>query len=98
MGTGGEELIEKAKVYRHTFDRDFLNEVIADNNKQRFAFSEDGNIIRANQGHSFDVDLKLEADAECMHQDGIEFRKSANGVWLVPAVDPKYLTFAGHVA
>ncbi len=36
-----------------------LHEVVASNDKQRFAFSDDGLRIRANQGHSIDVDLGL---------------------------------------
>ena len=37
-----------------------LDEVVAQNNKQRFAFDETGERIRANQGHSVEVDLQLE--------------------------------------
>jgi putative RNA 2'-phosphotransferase len=36
-----------------------LDEVVAGNDKQRFSFSDDGTRIRANQGHSIDVDLQL---------------------------------------
>ena len=36
-----------------------LQAVVADNNKQRFAFSEDGSRIRANQGHSIHIELEL---------------------------------------
>jgi putative RNA 2'-phosphotransferase len=38
-----------------------LTEVVAKNDKQRFSFSEDRARIRANQGHSVEVDLQLEA-------------------------------------
>ena len=37
-----------------------LAEVVAQNDKQRFAFDPSGTRIRANQGHSVDVDLQLE--------------------------------------
>lgn len=37
-----------------------LEEVVANNDKQRFSFDETGKFIRANQGHSIDVDLQLE--------------------------------------
>lgn len=37
-----------------------LAEVVAGNDKQRFAFDETGQLIRANQGHSVAVDLQLE--------------------------------------
>ncbi|MFE5289492.1 RNA 2'-phosphotransferase [Nocardia sp. NPDC056611] len=36
--------------------------------------------------------LVLTVDAAAMHRDGHEFRVSANGVWLVAAVPPGYLT------
>ena len=38
-----------------------LREVVATNEKQRFAFDESGKKIRANQGHSIEVDLQLPA-------------------------------------
>lgn len=41
-------------------DRDLLEEVVRDNDKQRFAFNEDRTQIRANQGHSIEVDVELE--------------------------------------
>lgn len=36
-----------------------LDEVVAQNSKQRFSFDETGTMIRANQGHSVAVDLQL---------------------------------------
>ena len=39
---------------------DDLHEVVTLNSKQRFAFDKTGERIRANQGHSVTVDLKLE--------------------------------------
>lgn len=39
--------------------RDLLDEVVASNDKQRFAFDDTGERIRANQGHSVEVDLQL---------------------------------------
>ncbi len=37
-----------------------LEEVVAKNDKRRFSFDETGTLIRANQGHSVEVDLQLE--------------------------------------
>ena len=37
-----------------------LKQVVAQNDKQRFSFDETGILIRANQGHSVEVDLQLE--------------------------------------
>lgn len=45
------------------FSRATLDHVVATNNKQRFSFSADGRRIRANQGHSVEVDLGLAAAA-----------------------------------
>lgn len=41
-------------------DQKLLEEVVRDNDKQRFAFNDDRTQIRANQGHSIDVDVELE--------------------------------------
>jgi len=51
-----EELLIKAKI-----DRDILEEVVADNDKQRFAFNDDHTKIRASQGHSLKINLDLES-------------------------------------
>jgi putative RNA 2'-phosphotransferase len=40
--------------------RDELAEIVAGSDKQRFGFDETGTCIRANQGHSVEVDLRLE--------------------------------------
>lgn len=41
--------------------RDELEEVVRTSDKRRYAISDDGDRIRANQGHSVDVDLGLSA-------------------------------------
>lgn len=41
-------------------DRALLQEIVDNNDKKRFAFSEDGLRIRASQGHSVEVDLQLQ--------------------------------------
>jgi putative RNA 2'-phosphotransferase len=40
-------------------ERGVIEEVVATNDKKRFRISSDGNMIRANQGHSINVDLDL---------------------------------------
>ena len=146
-----DELIKKANNHKFTFTLEDLQRVVAENDKKRFSFSEDGKMIRANQGHSIEVDLKLEVtsppdvlyhgtatrflglimaqglkpmqrhdvhmtenvdtavatgkrhgspivlqiNAAQMDIDGIEFRRSENGVWLTPHVDPMYITVGG---
>lgn len=37
-----------------------LNEVVEKNDKKRFSFDSTGTLIRANQGHSVEIDLQLE--------------------------------------
>lgn len=39
--------------------RALIEQIVEENSKQRFAISEDGRRIRANQGHSIEVDLDL---------------------------------------
>jgi putative RNA 2'-phosphotransferase len=127
-----------------------LDDVVARNDKQRFALDGTGTRIRASQGHSVAVDLGylpatppaelfhgtadrflasiraeglrpgnrhavhlspdtgtarrvgarrgrpvvLRVDAAAMARDGVAFTRSANGVWLVDAVPPRYLSEA----
>ncbi len=54
-------LLSAAKVHGHDLSRALLDEVVFSNDKQRFAFSADGLSVRANQGHSIDIDLALRA-------------------------------------
>jgi putative RNA 2'-phosphotransferase len=125
-----------------------LDEVVARNDKRRFALDDSGTRIRASQGHSVPVDLGyapavppgelfhgtverflpavlaeglrpgnrhavhlsadretaervgarrgrpvvLRVDTAAMVRDGAGFTRSDNGVWLVDAVPPRYLT------
>jgi len=56
-----DDLIVNATQRGHALTLELLHEVVANNDKQRFALSDDGLRIRANQGHSVTgVDLKLE--------------------------------------
>ncbi len=56
-----EELIRKANSHGRNIDMETLRMVVETNDKQRFSFSGDRARIRANQGHSIEVDLGLEA-------------------------------------
>lgn len=47
-----DALIEKAKVAGRTLDRELIRAVVEYNDKKRFAISDDGQRIRAVQGHS----------------------------------------------
>lgn len=46
------------KGYNITIDD--LNRIVVEDDKQRYSYSDDGMYIRANQGHSIEVDLSLE--------------------------------------
>ena len=126
-----------------------IRSIVEQNDKKRFAISDDGKSVRANQGHSVNIDLDLrpteppeilyhgtasrfldsikseglksqsrqhvhlsleietaksvgqrygkpvilEIDAHQMHQDGILFYVSKNGVWLTQSVPVKYISF-----
>jgi putative RNA 2'-phosphotransferase len=56
-----EDLMAAAARHGRPITREQLDEVVATNDKKRFAFSPDGQLIRANQGHSVEVDLGLVA-------------------------------------
>ncbi|WP_395106974.1 RNA 2'-phosphotransferase [Actinomadura sp. SCN-SB] len=143
-----DELLTAAAAHGFPITRDELGQVVAANDKKRYAFDESGKRIRASQGHSIPVDLGLPVtpppevlyhgtvgrflpmiwreglkpmdrhavhlspdretatrvgtrrgkpviltvDAAGMAAAGHEFRVSANGVWLVDAVPPGFLT------
>lgn len=63
IASGGWVSVDEllAACARHNFPltRAELEEVVARNDKQRFSFDETRRLIRANQGHSVEVDLEL---------------------------------------
>lgn len=141
-----EQLLKNLKLTRPQ-----LEKIVKDNDKKRFAFNSDQTKIRANQGHSVDINLNLSAlhppnilyhgtasrfitsirksglhsgsrqhvhltddistaqkvgsrhgkvvvlsiDCAKLQSDlGIQFYKSANGVWLVAeTIPPGYIIF-----
>lgn len=143
-----EELIQKCGKKNVVFTKADLNEIVETNEKQRYSYSDCGLKIRANQGHSINVDVQLEegippaylyhgtadrfvsaiketgvkkmnrqhvhlsTDKETaikvgsrhgkvcvltilagqMHEDGLVFYKSVNGVWLTDFVAVKYIS------
>jgi len=143
-----DELLQKIQTHNQwSVEMTDLKEAVYNNDKQRFTFNEDETQIRANQGHSITIDLKLapqtpppylyhgtatkniasiraqginkgtrqhvhlSADKETatkvgqrhgiakvltirtgkMHEDGIEFFLSKNGVWLTDFVAAAYI-------
>lgn len=55
-----DQLIRLANGHGTKVTRELLLETVATNDKNRFALSADGSRIRANQGHSIQVDLNLQ--------------------------------------
>ncbi|PZO40848.1 MAG: RNA 2'-phosphotransferase [Pseudanabaena frigida] len=55
-----DDLLRACAQHNFAIGRDELEQVVATNVKQRFSFDLTGTLIRANQGHSVDVDLQLE--------------------------------------
>lgn len=53
-----DELIDKAQA-EIKLDKELIEQVVVTSDKKRFALSEDGLLIRANQGHSVKVDIGL---------------------------------------
>lgn len=54
-----DELIEKCNKHGKVVNLELLKEVVRSNDKQRFTFNKDFSKIRANQGHSINIDLGL---------------------------------------
>ncbi len=81
-----ESLIEKAAT-EMSLDRALVLEVIRTSDKQRFALSENGQNIRANQGHSVKVDLQLqerEPPSVLFHGTATRFLESIQAQGLRP--------------
>jgi putative RNA 2'-phosphotransferase len=55
-----DDLLSAARRHGFPISYDDLVECVETNDKQRFAFDVSGELIRANQGHSVEVDLRLE--------------------------------------
>ena len=71
----------------YDFNQEMLEEIVATDNKQRYAFNEDHTLIRANQGHSVPVDVELEEvqPPEILyHGTGEKYVKSITEQGLVP--------------
>jgi putative RNA 2'-phosphotransferase len=54
------DLVERAAAHGIPLTRELVQEIVATSDKRRFAVDAAGERIRANQGHSVDIDLGLE--------------------------------------
>ena len=80
------ELLAGLKSKNHEISFDQLKELVASNDKQRYSFNEDQTRIRANQGHSLNLDLQLEAQEPpemLYHGTATRFLDSINEKGLV---------------
>jgi putative RNA 2'-phosphotransferase len=55
-----DDLLDASAKHGFPITYDELIECVETNDKKRFSFDETGDLIRANQGHSVEVDLNLE--------------------------------------
>lgn len=81
-----EELIGGISRTYH-FNMDMLEEIVQTDSKQRYSFSEDKKRIRANQGHSVQVDVELKETAPPMylyHGTGEKYQSSIDKEGLIP--------------
>jgi putative RNA 2'-phosphotransferase len=56
-----DDLLAAMESHSFSVSLEELQFVVETNDKQRFSFSHDGTSIRANQGHSVEIDLRYEA-------------------------------------
>ena len=69
------------------FDMQMLEEIVRTDSKQRYSFNEDKTLIRANQGHSIQVDVELEQKTPpdvLWHGTGEKYVESINKIGLIP--------------
>ena len=57
-----KQLLAASKKDRFPITYAELEEVVEQNDKQRFSFDATGKLVRANQGHSIEIDLQLETE------------------------------------
>ncbi len=82
-----KELIEGINSTGRRIDMKTLEEIVANDEKQRYSFSDNKRLIRANQGHSVPIDLELEAAVPpeyLFHGTAARFIKSIKKEGLTP--------------
>lgn len=75
------------KTGKYSIDMPMLEEIVRNDNKQRYSFNEDTSKIRANQGHSINVDVELKKTVppEVLHHGtGEKYVESINAEGLKP--------------
>ncbi|MCI8296661.1 MAG: RNA 2'-phosphotransferase [Lachnospiraceae bacterium] len=72
---------------KRPFDMETLEEIVRTDSKQRYSFNEDKTLIRANQGHSIQVDVELPVAVppqELYHGTGQKYAGSIDKTGLLP--------------
>lgn len=80
-----DELIEGVNK-THTLNKESLERIVAEDEKQRYSFNEDGTKIRANQGHSIPVDVELQETIPpdvLYHGTGIKYKEAIDAQGLI---------------
>lgn len=75
------------KTGKYSIDMPVLEEIVRTDNKQRYSFNEDRSKIRANQGHSINVDVELKEAVPpeiLYHGTGEKYVDSINKEGLKP--------------
>ena len=94
-----EELLAGIKATGREIDREILEEIVRTDKKQRYSFSEDGTLIRANLGHSIPVDVELEEQEPpeyLYHGTALRFLESIREQGLLP-MSRLYVHLSGDV-
>ena len=81
-----DELIEGISRTQN-FNMDILEEIVRTDEKQRYSFNDEKTKIRANQGHSIEVDVELEEKEPpeiLWHGTGEKFATSIDNIGLIP--------------
>ena len=71
----------------HPLNMSILEQIVAEDEKQRYSFNEDKTLIRANQGHSIPVDVELEQKEPpeiLFHGTGEKYVDSISKEGLIP--------------
>ncbi len=72
---------------KYPMDMHLLQEIVKNDDKQRYSFNEDQTLIRANQGHSIPVDVELEKTVPPLflwHGTGEKYVPSIEAQGLIP--------------
>lgn len=81
------DLISGIEKDNHGFNFELLEEIVRSDSKQRYSFNDDKSFIRANQGHSINVDVELKEKEPLeylYHGTGEKYVKSINQDGLIP--------------